>query len=252
LQRLRPTSIYGYASALETFSRFVEDNRIDLGLPERAVIIPTSEPLFESQRELYRRVLSRHVANEYGSCEAGLLGFDCPAGKMHLLEDTTLVEVLDSEGRSLEQGVGEIVVTSLYSDSVPLIRYRLGDVARLSTEVCTCGRRGRLLEAIEGRTWSMLRGTNGSDVYPQVVTQVVFGFAPEARRFQAVQDRADHVLVKLAAPKGIAPERTRGISAELTKMLGPGMCVDVEVVERIEPGRSGKFVPVKSLLASSG
>lgn len=252
LRRARPTSIYGYASALETFARFLRAESIDLALAEPGVVISTSEPLFDAQRSLLLEVFRQGVANEYGSCEAGLIAFECPEGRMHLLEDTNLVEVVDGAGESLEEGTGEVVVTSLLGFSVPLIRYRIGDVARLSLEVCSCRRGGRVLEAIEGRTWSMLRGAGGEEIYPQVVTQVVMGLAPEARRFQAVQDRLDHVTVRLASSEPIPEERTRGIADELVRMMGSGIRIEVEVVDEIEPERSGKFVPVKGLVDRDG
>lgn len=248
LRRVKPRSIYGYSSALERFAVFVRDSATSLNLPGDSVVISTSEPLYPSRREMLRDVFGIPVTDEYGACELGFIAFECPAGTLHVLEQSTFVEVLDETGEARTEGVGEILVTSLCSYSVPLIRYRLGDVVRLSRSGCSCGRQGATLDAVEGRTWSLFRGLNGNTVYPDIIMRLVTTYAPGIARFQAIQDRLEHIDVRLEARHDILPEQRSAICEGLAERLGAGTIVDVQIVDKIEPERSGKFISVKSLV----
>ncbi len=251
LRRVRPASIYGYASALEKFARFLYDKRIDVGLPGSSVAISTSEPLFEDTRRLYREVFQCGVADEFGAAELGLLAFECPAGRLHMLEESHYLEIINEEGNLLDEGIGELLVTPLCNPSVPLLRYRIGDMGRLSKEMCPCGRGSTILTAIEGRSWSLFRGLNGITVYPDIIMKLVMKYAPQTTRFQAIQDRVDHVIVKLESKHDVTGEIADGITRELIEHLGDGTKVEVNRVSKIEPERSGKFIAVKSLISTT-
>lgn len=246
--RARPTSLYGYVSALETLARFLQSRGLELRLAGSAVAITTAEPLSATSRRLLRATFGRPVANEYGCCEAGLLAFDCPAGRLHLLEESNLVEVVDEKGRSLEEGVGEVVITPLVNRATPLLRYQLGDVARLSTESCPCGRGSRVLESVEGRVWSLLRTADGRIIYPGIVDKIIFTLLPDIERYQAIQDALDHLTVRIVSHRPIDADRLGALAAELAAGLGASTRVDIELVRTIEPELSGKYVFIKSLV----
>lgn len=249
VRRRKPRTLYGYASALVTFAQYVDDNDVDLELPPETVIIPTSEPLFDSTRAFLRRVYGRPVANEYGACEVGLIAFDCPGGSMHLMQDSLYVEVVDAQGNPLPRGeVGEIVVTTLANSAVPLIRYRLGDVATISDQPCSCGRQGDTLGTVQGRIWAMIQGPTGSIVYPQIITLLVMGYFPQARRFQAIQETIDHVTVLVESSDELPAAGVESVIRELQQKLSEQVQVEVNRVDEIETERSGKFAVVKTHL----
>lgn len=248
LRQKKPYSLYGYASALETFAHFINKTRFDLELPGSAVVIATSEPLTEEQRELFKSTYRCAVANEYGTCESGLIAFECPAQSLHLLEESSYVEFIDKNGNTVDEGIGEILVTSLCNYSVPLIRYRLGDMINISQNRCSCGRESIIIKKIEGRKWSMLQGINDKIVYPQLITQIVMQYSPNTKRFQAIQTHSDRILLKLELSKELDKENKRKLEESLIKRLGVGMVINIESVEKIVPEKSGKYIPVKSLL----
>lgn len=246
----RPRAVYGYVSALEVFGHYLKDQDLDLDLPGEGCVITTSEPLFDATRRFLRRIYGRPVVNEYGSCEAGLMAFECPAGSLHQMHDSHYIEVVDDSGRPLSPGVpGELVVTALHSHAVPLIRYRMGDRAILADRVCRCGREGPVLEAIEGRIWEMLRGPSGEVVYPQIVTVLVMSYIPSARRFQAVQVDLHHVTLRVVCSEEPLPGAIGAIERELRARLGESMEVSVRRVPEIEVDKSGKVAVVKSSLS---
>src|SRR6185437_1041049 len=92
--------------------------------------------LYDFQRRLVEKVFNCAVAMEYGARDAGLLANECPNGGFHIPAEGVLIEI-DAPDST---GLGEIVVTNLYSKAMPIIRYRTGDVGRLLGGACSCGR----------------------------------------------------------------------------------------------------------------
>lgn len=91
--------------------------------------------------EIETRLGSR-LYPHYGSRETGLGGaVTCPAfSGMHLRENDIIAEIVDATGKPLPQGQwGELVITTVQADAMPLIRYRTGDYTRLMPEICPCG-----------------------------------------------------------------------------------------------------------------
>src|SRR5262249_6144830 len=86
----------------------------------------------------------------YSSEELGRIASQCPLGRYHLHEDIVKVEILDESGRPTDE-VGEVVGTELHNRTMPFVRYRQGDLARISDEPCPCGRQTRLLVDLVGR-----------------------------------------------------------------------------------------------------
>jgi len=91
--------------------------------------------------EIETRLGSR-LYPHYGSRETGLGGaVTCPAfSGMHLRENDIIAEIVDESGRPVPKGQwGELVITTVQADAMPLIRYRTGDYTRLMPEICPCG-----------------------------------------------------------------------------------------------------------------
>jgi phenylacetate-CoA ligase len=109
----------------------------DFGL--RAVFVG-GEPLTQGRRRRISEIWGVPVVEEYGSTETGSLAGDCPEGKMHLWADRAIFEVHDPlTGRVGPDGAGQLVVTPLYREAMPLIRYNLEDNVRVSLHPCRCG-----------------------------------------------------------------------------------------------------------------
>src|SRR4029077_20420461 len=109
--------------------------------PELRVVCATGEPLYPHQRKLIEDVFGVHVANEFGSRDIGSTAHATPQGQMLLMSESIILEVLDQQGSPVPDGeLGEAVMTGLCSDAQPFIRYRTGDMVRMSAEGCRGGR----------------------------------------------------------------------------------------------------------------
>ena len=109
---------------------------------------------------------------------------------LHIAEDLFLPEIVDPEnGRALPYGeVGELVITTLTKEALPVIRYRTGDITRLTPEPCACGRTSVRMEKVSGRTDDMLivRGVN---VFPSQIETVLLRVQGVEPHYQLLVDR---------------------------------------------------------------
>jgi phenylacetate-CoA ligase len=109
---------------------------------------------------------------------------------LHVMEDHFFVEVIDPDtGRTLEPGsFGELVFTTLTKEALPLIRYRTGDLGRVTAEPCPCGRTTVRLTDFGGRRDDMLiiRGVN---IYPSSVEDVLLRVEGVAPYYQLIVTR---------------------------------------------------------------
>jgi phenylacetate-coenzyme A ligase PaaK-like adenylate-forming protein len=154
------------------------------------------------------------VATHYGLTEAGLgCAVQCRAGQGHHLRDAELLfEIVDPEsGRPAAMGaLGEIVVTTLAAEAMPLIRYRTGDLARMLPGPCPCGGPLALLGRVEGRREDAVRLEGGVLTLP-MLDEVVYA-QPGVRGFTAALRRGPGALrleLTVDGTRAVDPEAIR-------------------------------------------
>ncbi|GGB11288.1 capK domain protein [Brucella endophytica] len=106
-----------------------------------------SEMSSPAERQRYSRHLGVPVLDEYSSEEIGLMATECLHGSYHVIEDGVYLEIVDADS----DGLGHVVVSDLGNVLMPLIRYDHGDLAKFSSNSCTCGRQFRRLSTLHGR-----------------------------------------------------------------------------------------------------
>lgn len=135
LEKEEPETFVGMPIPLFSLLRLKPENSLQRALIS-ADVCPRSV-----QKEIEIR-LKTQLYPHYGSREMGLAGaVTCPAFQgMHLRENDILAEIVDEKGNSLPRGrFGELVITTLQAEAMPLIRYRTGDYTRLYEKTCSCG-----------------------------------------------------------------------------------------------------------------
>ena len=131
----RPRVFVGMPVPLLSLLRLRPDNSLERALVSADICPDTVKKEIEAR-------LGTRLYPHYGSREIGLGGaVTCPAFEgMHLRENDLIAEIVDEEGRVLPRGEwGELVLTSIEADAMPLIRYRTGDITRILPEPCPCG-----------------------------------------------------------------------------------------------------------------
>ncbi len=151
-----------------------------------------AEPWSESLRKRIEERSGIKAYDVFGTSElSGPLFIECEMQEgMHVWSDMFLFEILDAEtNEPVPDGtVGELVVTTLVKEALPLIRYRVGDLASLETSVCKCGRTHPRLMRLKGRSDDMVI-VRGINVFPGQVEYVLVKFPEVSPHFMIVLDR---------------------------------------------------------------
>jgi phenylacetate-CoA ligase len=202
MQDFRTTAVHILPSYALYFAGFLEqkgiDPRKDLALRKACV---GAEPHTEETRRRIEQIYGCDVYNSYGLTEMNGPGiaFECEhkAG-LHLWEDNFILEIINPDtGEPLPDGqTGEMVLTSLKREAMPILRYRTRDITSIIPEPCKCGRTHRRFARITGRSDDMLiiRGVN---MFPQQIERVLMSFPQVGRNYVIVIEGLDDMTIKV-------------------------------------------------------
>jgi phenylacetate-CoA ligase len=209
-----------------------------------------AEPWTEAMRQEIERQLGLRALNVYGLSEIvgpGVSAECCEAAQgAHIQEDHFLPEVIDPQtGQPLGPGVeGELVLTTLTKEALPMLRYCTGDISALDSTPCVCGRTTVRMARVRGRYDDMLiiRGVN---LYPSEVERVLLGTGEVGPHYQLIVERpgAMDELTVLCEPA--AAGAATGARIERALREATGLSMHVQLLERGGVPRSeGKAVRV--------
>jgi len=209
------------------FALFCERNGIRF--PSLRLVICSYEFVSVVHRRILQRVFGVPVFNLYGSTETGHLLMENETGEMKPSYDTALLEVVDAD----TCGIGTLLVTTLSNDYMPLLRYRIGDLAQrherpYGTDYTVHGRMRDALTAVDGTrvtTWQLDQCFTGAE---GIVHYQLRQAADGSFQLRYIPECSD-----------LGGEPLSAITAKLELTLGAP--VDVEVVPTLLPEASGKF-----------
>lgn len=235
--RRRPTLFFGHAHSLFLFAGFWRENAYP---PYRAKgLISTAMVLHDFERRRIEEVFGP-VFDRYGCEEVSLMASECEAHEgLHVNTDGVLIEILDDQGPS---GVpGKVIVTDLLNRGMPFIRYEVGDRASWSDRPCSCGRTYPMLTRVAGRVADYLTAPDGRLVSGISLTENFATLIPGVDQVQVIQDRPDHLRVRLVPGAGYGELSLREIARMVGDLFGPTMTHTVETTDGIAPEPSGKY-----------
>jgi phenylacetate-CoA ligase len=242
IQKTRPKMLFGYPSALSHIAAHAEKTGQllnDLGIK---VAFVTSERLYDYQREKIETVFGCPVANGYGGRDAGFIAHQCPSGNMHITADDMIIEIIDEQGNVLPIGEsGEIVVTHFATRDFPFIRYRTGDVGRLTDDRCSCGRGLPLLKEIQGRTTDFVIAQDGTVLHGLALIYVLRD-VEGIESFKIIQESLHKTLIQIVKnEKYVITTAEAIIESVFKKRLGNSVEIQFEYVSEMKKEASGKF-----------
>jgi phenylacetate-CoA ligase len=217
--------IDGYSSAIFTLAQYFEKNGIHFS--NIKMVKGTSEKIYDSYQPVIERVFGKRMISEYGAAETGIIAFECPKGNMHIAMENVIVEEVDKR----------ILVTNLFSYSLPIIRYDLGDYIELDTRSnCACGRSHYILKEVTGRIGDKIRGIRGT--YPSLYLYYVFknislGYRLNLGYF-AKQEEIGHLKLNVMYDDINYMLVENYIAEEMTKLFGDDITWSIEFVKKID------------------
>jgi putative adenylate-forming enzyme len=164
--------------------------------------------------------------HQFYQATEGLLAVTCAAGGLHLQEDIVAVQT-----EPLSDGRCSPILTDLWRTTQPILRYRLGDVLRLTEKPCPCGSVFRTIEAIEGRQTDLCQ-FGGQPVYPELLRGAVLAQGGIAD-YRLIQERPNHLAVYLQPARGADPAAVEWAVRESLSRLLPGS--DIEIRNGLPP-----------------
>jgi len=243
IRRRKPKLLVAYAQALYELCRFAEENGLELRGP--AAVMTSAGTLYPFMRETIERVTGCRVFDRYGSRETGNMACECERHEgLHVSDNAVWLEILDRDGRPAPPGAdGEIVVTGLLNETMPLIRYRIGDRGIWSARPCSCARPEPLLERVTGRMTDVFRTPDGrvvpAEFFIHMLGVVMNRGAIE--KFQVVQKTSSLVHLRVVSRDGIGAAEIASIEGVLQTALGPRVQITTLLVDDIPALGSGKY-----------
>ena len=186
---------------------------------KRAII--GAEPHSEETRLKLQELFDIECYNSYGLSEMNGPGvaFECQHRcGMHIWEDGFIAEIIDPKtGKTLPDGEsGELVLTNLTREAMPLLRYRTRDLTKIIAEPCDCGRTHRRLARIKGRTDDMLI-INGVNVFPSQIEEVIMKIPEVGTNYQIYLSKKA-AIDKLTVKVEIYSKMFKGDAGELESL----------------------------------
>ena len=199
-----------------------------------------AEPHSEKMRQKIEDIYSFKAYNSYGLSEMNGPGvaFECTCQNgLHIWEDNFLVEVLDPlTMKSLPDGEeGELVLTTLAREGMPIIRYRTKDLTRILPGTCDCGRTHRRIERIKGRTDDMLI-LKGVNIFPIQIEKKLMEIHGVGKNFLIILDREgynDHMTIKVEVERQFFDGDLKHLE-QLRRKIVEGLKSDILITPKVD------------------
>ena len=254
------TALHAIPSYVTRMYEVMQEMGID---PRRDTKLKTlvigAEPHSEEQRRRIEEMMGVKAYNSFGMsemCGPGV-AFECQEQNgLHIWEDYYIVEIIDPETlEPVPEGeVGELVLTTINREAMPLLRYRTRDLTRILPGECPCGRHHARLDRMKGRSDDMiiLKGVN---IFPIQIETILMQFKELTSNYLITletRDTNDEMIVEVELDKLFTDDYTRlqVLTREITRLLKDEILVTplVKLVPKgILPQSDGKAVRVKDL-----
>lgn len=239
INRTKPKIIFSYPHALRVILNYADELKLPV-FPPKLVFTSAENLTPEIAQIIKHHFPETHLANEYWSTE-GNIGVTCPEGNIHVDEDTVMIEVDNPD----DDGVGDLLLTNLFSYDFPIIRYPLGDRIKLSDKHCKCGRKTKVIEKIVGRKGDYYYRPDGRSI-SYLDTRVAKFNDNAVILFQLIYlKKEDRMLLRYIPKKGGNKLNKEGLVKYFKKHLD--IDLTFEETDKIEFNKSGKYQPFVSI-----
>lgn len=238
LIKFDPILIQAYPSSIYLIAKYMNLNNIKYEGPSLKAIVTSSESWSDDFHEEVTRAFGCKLFDWYGQFERVAAIGSCEYGKLHVIEDYSLVEFLPTH----DDNIFEIIGTGLNNSLTPLVKYRTGDFVEYHpTDRCRCGRDFRVVRKVLGRADDYIRTNDG-----RLVGRIdhIFKGVSGILEAQIVQNIISGIDVYIVPASNFDVNVINSIKINAHLRVGSDMIVNVFVVESIKREKSGKFKSV--------
>ena len=242
---VRPHLLMGYPVMLRGLLRNLSDAELSQLRRHLRLVMTDSELLTDEVAAVLAERFGVPIYDEYSAYEVLTVSAACRAGSMHIDEDRVWVEIVDGTGTPVPDGTtGSVVVTSFREKAMPLLRYELGDRARIEPGPCGCGSRFRRMKLVEGRTNDCVILPSGRRVYAGVFL-VLNSFTPGVAETMVRQDVDGSITIHLVPERDASFEAATAAFANLfAELVDTAVPLTFRQADRVAltPGGKARFV----------
>jgi phenylacetate-CoA ligase len=244
--------IAGYPSVINELAKASLASKIR---PDVAGVICFGDKLFDTYKTTIHNAFGNHISlvDTYGCAEGLLMAFKCDLDSYYIMSPHVYLELVDDNGKTVEDGkMGHVLVTCLSNKSMPLIRYKLGDLAiKLPKDKYPDKRllNYPLLQKVIGRETDIIKTAKGITLNIHSFTGVL-EFYQTIKQYKIIQNDLDRIIIEYIVDSKYNFDQfiLDDIKAKLNTLTNN--CIDIvfKKVEEIKPTKSGKPQIIESNL----
>jgi phenylacetate-CoA ligase len=249
LLRFKPNALVISPAFLTRFQALLEQEKVDPreALPNLKAIFIAGESYTEDWAQRSLDFWGAKISEWYGCMQGGLnLCFSCEGGilpggrrgNLHTMEHRVLCEVLHPDTNTpVEPGEeGEMVITTLFREAFPVVRFRTGDKVRLKAEPCSCGRPFACIEAGTVARYDDMMKIRGQNLWPSAVDSIVFnaGDIEEYAGLVYTDDQGREIVelsLEFKPDAGLSEQRRRERVADVSREIQAKLNVRMDLKE---------------------
>ena len=250
LNRHKPVLLDGYAESLNLLASYIAQTGDKIKFSPKGVM-SSAQALPDATRKQIEDAFETKVYDKYGSREFSGIAYECASHNgHHVMEESYIVELLVNNRPAKTGEIGEIVITDLLNRAVPMIRYRIGDLATAldNSRICNCGRSHERIGRIEGRTQAIVHCSNGTWIPGTFFAHFFKGHESCIRFFQIYQVRKSEFELRFVRGANFTQSSFEEMLEDLRQYVGDTH-IEVIQVDEIPMVRTGKRSPVVSLIS---
>jgi phenylacetate-CoA ligase len=196
-------------------------------------VYSTAEILYDWQREAIEKAFGCTVYNQYGSREIPNIGLQCRHGNYHTFTDMVYLESIE------ELAEKKFIISSLTNQTMPFIRYDIGDSGRLKAGECSCGSPFPMIEMGFCRSNDIITLANNQKIYPSWFIHLLDG-VDGINQYQFVQTKPEQMVLYLDAEKPLSPQQQEMIQQRVQDKFADQLCLTIQMTDQISRTSSGK------------
>jgi phenylacetate-CoA ligase len=241
IKKYKPMFIDGYAESFNLIANYIREHKIK-GIKINGMM-SSAQTLDKNSRKIIEKEFKTKIYDKYGSREFSGIAYQCSARKgYHVNDESYLLEIIKNNRPAKPGKMGEIVITDLNNFCVPLIRYRIGDLAKAANNslICSCGRQLSKIGSIKGRVQAIIIGQNGELIPGTFFAHLFKDYWYAIKQFQIIQKRNHEITLKIVKNDRFSQEIFDTIIREIKKYLGSQTTIHPVFVDNIPLGKTGK------------